>query len=72
MLIITMWTLQDAETVFALTRGGPGYSTEVLAVRLFKDSFINFNLNLGATVGVILLSISLLFMIAYLRLMQER
>lgn len=72
MLIITMWTLQDAETVFALTRGGPGYSTEVLAVRLFKDSFINFNLNLGATVGVILLSISLLFMVAYLRLMQER
>ncbi|MBC7218355.1 MAG: sugar ABC transporter permease [Candidatus Caldatribacterium sp.] len=72
MLIITMWTVQDAETVFALTRGGPGYSTEVLAVRLFKDSFINFNLNLGATVGVILLGISLLFMVAYLRLMRER
>lgn len=72
MLIITMWTLQDAETVFALTRGGPGYSTEVLAVRLFKDSFVNFNLNLGATVGVVLLSMSLLFMAAYLKLMQER
>jgi len=70
-LIITMWTLQDAESVFALTRGGPGYSTEVLAVRLFKDSFLNFNLNLGATIGVILLAISLLFMIFYLRLMRE-
>lgn len=72
MLIITMWTLQDAETVFALTRGGPGYATEVLAVRLFKDSFINFNLNLGAVMGVILLGVSLLFMVVYLRLMRER
>lgn len=72
MLIVTMWTLQDAETVFALTRGGPGYSTEVLAVRLFKDSFVNFNLNLGATTGVILLGISLFFMVVYLKLMRER
>ncbi len=70
MLIITMWTLQDAETVYALTRGGPGYSTEVLAVRLFKDAFVNFNLNLGAAIGIILLLISILFMIIYLRLMR--
>ncbi len=70
MLIITMWTLQDAETVYALTRGGPGYSTEVLAVRLFKDAFVNFNLNLGAAIGIILLIISILFMIIYLRLMR--
>ncbi len=72
MLIITMWTLQDAETVFALTRGGPGYSTEVIAVRLFKDSFINFNLNIGATIGVILLAVSLLFMAIYLKLMERK
>jgi len=72
MLIITMWTIQDAETVFALTRGGPGYSTEVLAVRLFKDSFINFNLNVGATIGVVLLAVSLLFMALYLKLMERK
>lgn len=71
MLIITMWTLQDAETVYALTRGGPGYSTEVLAVRLFKDAFVNFNLNLGAAIGMILLGISLIFMLVYLRLMAR-
>lgn len=69
MLIITMWTLQDAETVYALTRGGPGYATEVLAVRLFKDAFVNFNLNLGAAIGMILLGMSLIFMLVYLRLM---
>ena len=66
LLIITMWTLQDAETVYALTGGGPGYSTEVMAVRLFKDSFINFNLSTGATIGVFLLLISVVFMGLYL------
>jgi multiple sugar transport system permease protein len=69
LLIITMWTLQDAETVYALTRGGPGYSTEVTAVRLFKDAFVNFNLSYGATIGVFLLMISAVFMIFYFKLM---
>lgn len=71
LLIITMWTLQDAETVYALTRGGPGYSTEVVAVRLFKAAFINFNLSYGATIGVFLLMISAAFMVLYFILMGE-
>ncbi|MDZ7338981.1 MAG: sugar ABC transporter permease [candidate division KSB1 bacterium] len=68
LVVITMWTLQDAETVYAMTEGGPGYSTEVAAVRLFKMSFINFDLNTGATIGVILVVLGVLFMFAYLRL----
>ncbi|MFQ6066832.1 MAG: hypothetical protein ACE5K3_06115, partial [bacterium] len=71
LLIITMWTLQDAETVYALTQGGPGYSTEVTAVRLFKDAFINFNLSYGATIGVFLLIMSTAFMVLYFILMGK-
>ena len=65
LLTITLWTLQDAETVYAMTEGGPGYSTEVMAVRLFKESFLNFDLNSGATMGVLLLLVGLVFMIIY-------
>jgi len=65
LLTITLWTLQDAETVYAMTEGGPGYSTEVMAVRLFKESFLNFDLNSGATMGVLLLLVGLIFMILY-------
>jgi len=72
LLIITMWTVQDAETVYALTGGGPGYSTEVTAVRLFKDAFINFNLSYGATIGVFLLMLSAVFMLLYFNLMTKR
>jgi multiple sugar transport system permease protein len=68
LLTITLWTLQDAETIYALTQGGPGYSTEVMAVRLFKESFINFDLNRGATLGILLLLVGLAFMIAYIRI----
>lgn len=71
LLIITMWTVQDAETVYALTGGGPGYSTEVTAVRLFKDAFVNFNLSYGATIGVFLLMLSAVFMVLYFNLMMR-
>ncbi len=72
LLTITLWTLQDAETVYAMTEGGPGYSTEVMAVRLFKESFLNFDLNSGATIGVLLLVIGLVFMVIYARLTGRR
>lgn len=68
LLTVTMATLHDAETIYAFTKGGPGHATETMAVRLFKSSFINFDLNTGATVGVILIIISILFMAFYLKL----
>ena len=69
MLVISMWTMQDTETVYALTSGGPGYSTEVTAVRMLKDAFINFNLYNGAVIGVLLIFLSIFFMFVYLRLL---
>ncbi|MFZ5518889.1 MAG: carbohydrate ABC transporter permease [Candidatus Zhuqueibacterota bacterium] len=72
LLTITLWTLQDAETVYAMTEGGPGYATEVIAVRLFKESFINFDLNAGAAMGVLLLIIGMIFLAAYSAVSRER
>lgn len=72
LLTITLWTLQDAETVYAMTEGGPGYSTEVMAVRLFKESFLNFDLNSGAALGVLLLLVGLIFMILYVQFAGKR
>jgi multiple sugar transport system permease protein len=69
MLVISMWTVQDTETVYALTAGGPGYSTEVLAVRMMKDAFVNFNMYVGSVIGVQLILLSIFFMFVYLRLL---
>ncbi len=69
MLMISMWTMQDTETIYALTRGGPGYSTEVTAVRMLKDAFVNFNLYRGSVIGVLLIFLSIFFMFFYLRVL---
>lgn len=68
LLMVTVWTLYDAETIYAFTNGGPGYATETLAVRLFKSAFINFDLNTGAVIGVILIGLSVMFMAVYMKL----
>jgi len=72
LLIVTMWTIQDAEGVYALTAGGPGYATEVLAIRLFRESFLNFDLHMAAAIGVVLLVVSGVFAAVYLLLVGGR
>jgi ABC-type sugar transport system permease subunit len=70
-LVITAFTLQDAEGVFALTGGGPGHRTEVLAVRLMQEAFRNLNLGLGAAISMALLALGFIIMAVYLRLIKE-
>lgn len=67
MLVITIWTLQDAEGAYSLTFGGPGYATEVAGVRLFKEAFIYFNLGIASAIGSALILLSVLFMAFYMR-----
>jgi multiple sugar transport system permease protein len=62
MLVISLWTIQDVEGIYALTQGGPGYSTEVTAIRLFKEGFLNFDLGLGSTIGIILMFMGLILL----------
>jgi multiple sugar transport system permease protein len=62
-IITSIFTLHDTEGPFALTRGGPGTSTELVAVRLFKEAFISFNIGQAASVGVVLVGMSVLVII---------
>lgn len=71
-LLITIWTLQDSEGVFAITRGGPGYATEMVGVRLFKEAFIYFNMGIASAIGVILIVLCLVFLVIYLRVLGRR
>lgn len=71
-LMITNWTLQDSESVYSLTKGGPGTATEMVAVRLFKDSFVYFDVNTGAVIGIVMLAIAGVFAVIYTFLMRAR
>ena len=70
-LLISVFTIQDAEGVYALTQGGPGYATEVTGVRLFKEAFLYFNISLASSIGIALIALSILVMIIYLRILGK-
>ncbi|WP_420111011.1 carbohydrate ABC transporter permease [Pseudactinotalea sp.] len=46
---------QTFDTVYALTGGGPGYRTDVIAGRIYYEAFANANLGNAAVMAVILL-----------------
>lgn len=71
-LIITVFTLQDAEGVYALTQGGPGYATETAAVRLFKEAFVYFNIGLASSIGLALIVVTVIILFLYSRVPGQK
>ena len=47
--------LRSLEVIFNLTYGGPGVSTEVLSLHLYKTAFSNSRLGLSSAIAVVLL-----------------
>jgi multiple sugar transport system permease protein len=70
-LTISVFTIQDAEGVYALTQGGPGYATEVTGVRLFKEAFLYFNIGLASSIGMVLILLSVVLIVIYLRILGQ-
>jgi multiple sugar transport system permease protein len=67
MLLQTIWTFNDFSTVYLLTRGGPGDSTEILPISVFQRAFVGGDLSGGAA-GAVLMFLAVCVLIAgYLR-----
>jgi multiple sugar transport system permease protein len=62
-----VYTIKVLDIILALTNGGPANATQTLAVRAYQESFVNFEFGVGAAFSNILIVISLLFAIVYLR-----
>lgn len=71
MLFLTIWTFTYFPLIYAMTGGGPGNETEVLAIFLFKQSFEIGKLGYGAAISVAMLGIVGFLSIFYLRLLKE-
>lgn len=59
MILITIQTLNTFDAIISLTGGGPGRSTEVLALYTFNVVFRNYDLASGAVLSILMLVISL-------------
>lgn len=55
------------DLVFAMTKGGPGGSTNVLAMLMYQESFLKYRMAYGSAIAVIQFLIVLIIMIIYLR-----
>jgi multiple sugar transport system permease protein len=64
-LLITIWTFNNFLYVWLATRGGPGVKTQVLATQMYLEAFVNYRLGYGASVGVLMGLIMLLFSVVY-------
>ena len=62
-----VYTLKVLDVILGLTGGGPANATQTIAIRSYQTSFIDFEFGVGAAFSNILILISLVFAVVYLR-----
>ena len=70
LLLNTLGCLNTFDLVYALTRGGPGVQTTIMGIFMYNQGFRYFELGLGSATAVVLLLISFVIAIFYVRLMR--
>ena len=75
-LLVTLVNIISAFKAFSLfyvmTRGGPGYATNILGLYLYTRAFRTFNLGYAASISVVLMVFVLIFSVFYVRLFIRR
>jgi multiple sugar transport system permease protein len=72
-LILRMMTALSAfAAIFAATGGGPGSATEILNLYAYRTSFTELNLGYGASLAVVLMSITIVISYLMFRLRRAR
>ncbi|MFK4790524.1 carbohydrate ABC transporter permease [Microbacterium sp. ZW T5_56] len=62
-----VYTIKVLDIILGLTNGGPANATQTIAVRSYQETFVNFDFGVGAAFSNILIVISLVFAVIYLR-----
>lgn len=70
MLISAVSTIAVFGLVYALTRGGPGGATELISIYIYNQSFTAYQLGYGAAVAVVVLLISVVIGVGYVKAMK--
>ena len=70
LVLITIKTVNTFDSIISLTGGGPGRSTEVLALSSYLRVFRQFDLGSGAAIAVILFTVNLIMTLVYSRLID--
>lgn len=66
-LLMTIWRSHEFALLWVLTQGGPSEASTTMAILAYKTSFVFFRTSYGASIGVILMAVILIFTILYMR-----
>jgi ABC-type sugar transport system permease subunit len=69
-ILMTIWSVNDFETPWLLTQGGPSNATENLIVLAYKYTFTRNDVGLGAAIAVV--SMVILMALATLLLRKQQ
>ena len=68
----TVNTIGEFGLAFFLTGGGPARATELISIYIYSESFAYYQLGYGAAVGVVMLSLSVVLGILYVRVLGAK
>jgi len=71
-LLMIIANFNDFAKIWAMTQGGPGYSTTTLVVYVYRQAFENFEIGYASAIGVVWLLLLLAFAVAYLRVLRMK
>jgi len=67
-IILTLYYFTMVTLILILTGGGPVNSTDILSLRVFNETFLNWRIGYAAALGVIIFFMNAIFSLAYIRL----
>lgn len=67
-----IWSLNEFAIIWAMTNGGPGNATNNMVINIYRTGFLNQNISIAATMGVLWLLFLLAFVYFYIRIMEGR
>jgi ABC-type sugar transport system permease subunit len=70
-LLLSIQAVNATGMFLAITNGGPGRSTEVLSLYMYREAIEFFNFGYGAALSVIMLGMNTLLAMVYLRTMRR-
>ncbi|HEX9975329.1 MAG TPA: sugar ABC transporter permease [bacterium] len=72
LLLGIIWSFNDFNMVFVMTRGGPIYSSMVLSVLVREFSFMHFDLGKGAALSILIFSLLISLSFIYLKVLAKK
>jgi len=70
-LLLVIWTIKDFSIVYVLNKGGPAHATEHMTIYIYQKAFEGLRMGVSSAAGVVMLTATMIFTIAYLRLLDR-